>query len=112
MTLVVLAICGLIVLWLVAMLPTYRRRSLAVEHAEAERGGLLVQTIYGIRTVKSLALDARHRHLWDVETARVAKLRFAQGMTANLIQTVVRPLERLAVSGSFAVGVYLVLSHS
>ena len=110
MTLIVLAICGLIVIWLIAMLPTYRRKSMAVEAAEAERGALLVQTIHGIRTVKSLALDARHRHLWDVNTAGVAKLRFAQGMTANLIQTVVRPLDHLALSGSFAVGVYLALS--
>ena len=31
-------------------------------------------------------------------------------MMANLIQAVVRPLERLAVSGSFALGVYLALT--
>ena len=43
-------------------------------------------------------------------TARVAKLRFAEGMTGNLIQAGVRPLERFAVSGSYAVGVYLALS--
>ena len=55
----------------------------AVEAAESERGAHLVQTIHGIRTVKSLALDARQRHIWDVMTARVAKLRFAAGMTAN-----------------------------
>ena len=48
--------------------------------------------------------------MWDVHVARVAKLRFAEGMTANLLQTVVRPLERLAVTGSFALGVYLALS--
>ena len=57
-----------------------------------------------------LALDARQRHLWDVLTARVAKLRFAEGMMGNLIQAGVRPLERFAVSGSYAVGVYLALS--
>ena len=66
--------------------------------------------IHGIRTVKSLALDARQRHVWDVLTARVAKLRFAEGMIGNFIQAVVRPLERFAVSGSYAVGVYLALS--
>lgn len=110
MTLVVLATCSLMVLWIVVMLPTYRRKSQALELAEAERGALLVQTINGIRTVKSLALDARQRHLWDVLTARVAKLRFAEGMTGNLIQACVRPLERFAVSGSYAVGVYLALS--
>ena len=110
MTLVVLAMCGLMMGWLVIMLPVHRRRSSAVEHAESERGGFLIQTIHGIRTVKSLALDARQRHLWDVQTAKVARLRFKEGMSANLIQSVARPFERLAVTGSFAVGVYLALT--
>jgi len=110
MTSVVLACCALMVAWIVAMLPAYRRKSNAVEVAEAERGAFLVQTIHGMRTVKSLALDARQRHLWDVLTARAAKLRFAEGMFGNLIQAGVRPLERFAVSGSYAVGVYLALT--
>jgi ATP-binding cassette, subfamily B, bacterial HlyB/CyaB len=110
MTLVVLATCSLMVLWIVALLPAYRRKSQAVETAESERGAFLVQTIYGIRTVKSLALDARQRHLWDVLTAKVAKLRFTEGMFGNLVQAGVRPLERFAVNGSYAVGVYLALS--
>ena len=110
MTLIVLATCGLMVLWIIAMLPAYRRKTTAVEAAESERGAHLIQTIHGIRTVKSLALDARQRHLWDVMTARVAKLRFAEGMLGNLIQAGVRPLERFAVNGSYAVGVYLALS--
>jgi subfamily B ATP-binding cassette protein HlyB/CyaB len=112
MTSVVLGACALMVVFIVVMLPFYRRKSQAVEAAEAERGAFLVQTIYGIRTVKSLALDARQRHLWDVLTARAAKLRFAEGMAGNLIQAGVRPLERLAVSGSYALGVYLALSTS
>jgi ATP-binding cassette subfamily B protein len=110
LTLIVLATCALMVGWIIIMLPAYRRKSSAVNAAEAERGALLVQTIYGIRTVKSLALDARQRHLWDVMTAKVAKLRFAEGMMGNLIQACVRPLERFAVTGSYAVGVYLALS--
>ena len=100
------------VVFIVVMLPFYRRKSQAVEAAEAERGAFLVQTIHGIRTVKSLALDAHQRHLWDVLTARATKLRFAEGMAGNLIQASVRPLERLAVSGSYALGVYLALSTS
>ena len=110
MTLVVLATCALMVGWIVVMLPAYRRKTAAVEAAEAERGAFLVQTIHGIRTVKSLALDARQRHIWDVLTARVAKLRFAEGMMGNLIQAGVRPLERFAVSGSYAIGVYFALT--
>src|ERR1700733_6576868 len=110
MTCIVLATCCLMGLWIVAMLPVHRRKAQAVELAEAERGAFLVQTIHGIRTVKSLALDARQRHLWDVLTARVAKLRFTEGMSGNLIQAGVRPLARFAVNGSYAVGVYLALS--
>jgi len=112
MTAVVLAACGLMTLWIVAMLPIARRKASAVEKAESERGAFLIQTLFGIRTVKSLAMDARQRHLWDVLTARVARLRYSAGMTGNLIQTVTRPLERFAVSGSYAVGVYLALSTS
>jgi subfamily B ATP-binding cassette protein HlyB/CyaB len=110
MTFVVLASCTLMVLWIVAMLPAYRRKAHAVEVAEAERGAFLVQTIYGMRTVKSLALDARQRHQWDVLTARAANLRFTEGMFGNLIQATVRPLERFAVSGSYAVGTYFALT--
>src|SRR3974390_2901170 len=66
MTLIVLTSCGLMVLLIVVMLPAYRRKSQAVEAAESERGALLVQTLHGIRTVKSLALAARQSHLWHV----------------------------------------------
>jgi ATP-binding cassette, subfamily B, bacterial HlyB/CyaB len=110
MTAVVLGLSAMIVLWLTTMLPIYRRKSFAAETADAERGAFLVQNIHGIHTVKSLALEGKQRHLWDVHVARVARLRFAEGMTANFIQSVVLPLERLTVSGSFALGVYLALS--
>src|SRR5262249_52971184 len=110
MSSIVLASCALMALWIVVMLPVAREKSFAVEQAESYRGAFLVQTIHGIRPVKSLALDARQRHIWDVQTARIAKLRFAEGMTGNLVQAVVRPLERFAVNGSYAVGVYLAIS--
>jgi ATP-binding cassette subfamily B protein len=60
--------------------------------------------------VKSLALDARQRHEWDVRVATAARLRLEEGRTANVIQTVVTPLERLMVNGSFALAVYLAIS--
>ena len=110
MTAVVIGLAALIVVWLIAWLPAYRRKTNAVEAAESEKGAFLAQTLFGARTVKSLALDARQRHEWDVRVARVTKLRFAEGMMANLIQAGVRPLERLAVNGAFAVGVYIALT--
>ena len=60
--------------------------------------------------MKSLALDARQRHEWDVRVADAARRRLEEGRTANVIQTVVTPLERLMVSGVFALSVYLAIS--
>jgi len=106
----VLAFAGMIVTWLILMLPAYRRKSSATLAAEGAQGAFLIQSLNGIRTIKSLALDARQRHMWDVLVARVAKARLAEGMTGTAIQTVVKPLERLAVSAPYAFGVYLAVS--
>lgn len=110
MTLMVLAFAGVIVTWLILMLPAYRKKSSATLAAEGAQGAFLIQSLNGIRTIKSLALDARQRHMWDVLVARVAKARLAEGMTGTAIQTVVRPLERLAVSAPYAFGVYIAVS--
>jgi subfamily B ATP-binding cassette protein HlyB/CyaB len=112
MTAVVLGCCGLIVLWILAMMPLCRRKSSEAEKASTEYASFLVQTVHGIRTVKTLALDARQSQMADVHIARVAKLQFSSEMAANLMFAVVRPVERLALTGSFALGVYLTLSSS
>lgn len=110
LTAIVLGMCASIGAWIVLMLPAYRRRSSAVESAEATRGAFLSQTIHGIRTVKSLSLDSKQRHQWDVMTAQVAKLRLAEGDLGNVIESVVKPIERLMISGVFALGVYLAMA--
>jgi ATP-binding cassette, subfamily B, bacterial HlyB/CyaB len=109
MTACVLAICLLICLWLVAMLPTVRRKVGAAMQAETARGIHLVEAVHGIRAIKSLALDARQRHAFDVHVAKVAETRFDEGLTSNLIQTVVHPLQMLMTNGVIAVAVYLAL---
>jgi ATP-binding cassette, subfamily B, bacterial HlyB/CyaB len=107
---VVLGLCALICLWIVKMLPVLRRKGAATFRAEGAKNAFLVESLQGIRTVKSLALDARQRHEWDVRVAAAARLRLEEGRTANVIQTVVTPLERLMVSGVFALAVYLAIS--
>ncbi|MDA9444617.1 peptidase C39 [Bradyrhizobium sp. CCBAU 51745] len=110
LTFLVLGVTGLILGWLLLMLPAYRKKSGAVMAAEGAQGAFMVQNLNGIRTVKSLALDARQKHMWDVHVARVAKARLAEGMAGVAIQAVVKPLERLAVCAPYAVGVYLAIS--
>ena len=109
LTAIVLAMCGAICAWIVLMLPAGRRATAEVIATETARGTFLIQSLYGIRTVKSLALDARQKRQLDVLTAKVAKARHKEGMVGNLIQSVAMPLERLMVSGTFALGVYLAM---
>jgi ATP-binding cassette subfamily B protein len=106
LTLIVLIIGALICGWLLLMMPLVRRKGALVHRAEAMKGAFLVETLFGIRTVKSLALDARRRHEWDVQVVNTANLRLAEGRIANVVQTVVLPLERMMTSGVFAYAVY------
>ncbi len=112
LTAVVLGFCGLIFLWIIKMLPVLRRKGAAAFRADGVKNAFLVENLQGVRTVKSLALDARQRHEWDVRVATAARLRLEEGRTANVIQTVVTPLERLMVSGTFALAVYLAISSN
>jgi ATP-binding cassette, subfamily B, bacterial HlyB/CyaB len=110
LTFFVLAFAALICAWIIIRLPELRRKTSAVEEAETQKHSFLIETLHGIRTVKALALDARRRHEWDVKVAKAARLRFDEGETANVVQSVVIPLERLMTSGVFALAVYLAIS--
>jgi len=110
LTFIVLGFCGLIVLWLIVMLPTVRRASGRLIEAESERGAFLYQTLAGMRTVKSLALEVRQQNGWDAHTARVSDRMREVGFIGAAIAAVVRPLERLAVNGSYALGVYIAIA--
>jgi len=109
LTAIVLAFCGLIVLWLIAMLPSIRRATGRLIAAQVDKGIHLYQTLAGMRTIKSLALESRQSDLWDRKTAAVARRQMELGHLSGMVQTVVRPLERLAVNGSYAFGIYLAI---
>jgi ATP-binding cassette subfamily B protein len=98
-----------ICLVLVIKLPTVRRKVGVAMQAEVDRGTLLVEAVHGMRAIKSLALDARQRHQFDVRLAKVAESRFDEGLTTNAIQTIVHPLQLLMVNGVVAVAVYMAL---
>ncbi|MBV8122192.1 MAG: hypothetical protein JO081_19905 [Alphaproteobacteria bacterium] len=110
LTVIVLAICGLICLWIIVTLPVLRKKAGAVFAAEGMKNAFLVETLQGIRTVKSLALDARHRHEWDVRVAKAVRLRLDEGQFANIIQTIAQMLERFMTSGVLALAVYLAIT--
>lgn len=107
LTFIVLGCCGLIGVWTAIMLPSYSKRSSAAIKAEGARQSFLIQTLQGIRTVKSLALEPRQAKQYDVYVAQAANLRSKENRLANVIQSAIVPVERFMVSGTLAIGVYL-----
>ena len=57
--------------------------------AETNKQAALGETIFGIRTVKSLALEPQRRALWDERVAEAGQWRLAFGRLANWPQTLV-----------------------
>jgi ATP-binding cassette subfamily B protein len=110
LTMIVLFFCALIVGWLLLMQPAYRKAYGAVMGAEGARGAFLVQSIAGMRTIKSLALEPRQMRMWDVHVAKIAKLKLREGFVSTVLVTGVKPLERMAVNGSYAFGVYMAVT--
>jgi ATP-binding cassette subfamily B protein len=82
-----------------------------VVRAEQRKGSHLVETIYGMRTIKSLALEGRRRYEWDIRVAEGAAAHHAMGLLANYPQTLTLPFERLIYSGSFLLGALLILTE-
>lgn len=110
LTFIVIASCGIMVGWIVAMLPMYARRSAAVQQAEGVRGSFLIQSIQGIRTVKSLSLEPKQIKQWDHITAELSKLKSSEQKAINLIQSALVPIEKFLLSGPLAIGVYLAMT--
>lgn len=72
------AITGIITL----LLPTYRNRLSALYVAEGARQSMLVETVHGMRTVKSLAIEPGQRRSWDQLSATSISTHFQVGKIA------------------------------
>jgi subfamily B ATP-binding cassette protein HlyB/CyaB len=90
-------------------LPYISRAHSRVVVAEQAKTAHLVETLYGMRTIKSLSLEGRRRKEWDVLVAEATAARHAMGLVANWPQTLSVPLQRLIYSGCFAFGAYMIL---
>ncbi len=80
--------------------------------AETNKQAALGETVFGIRTVKSLALEPQRKALWDERIAEAGKWRLAFGKLANWPQTIVTPIERFMWMGVILLGAYWALNDS
>jgi len=106
----VLALALLILGIYVAFLPSLGRRQGAVIQAEQAMGSQQIETIYGIRTVKSLSLEGLKRFQRDRLVAKAVETRRDFDRLANWPQTLVTPIERMIYGGTFLLGCYMALT--
>jgi ATP-binding cassette, subfamily B, bacterial HlyB/CyaB len=85
------------------------RRYARVVRAEQRRGSHLTESVYGMRTIKSLALEGRRRYEWDRLVAETTEARHELGLLANYPQTLTLPFQRLMYSGPMLLGAALIL---
>jgi subfamily B ATP-binding cassette protein HlyB/CyaB len=111
LALMAFALAGIIFVIILVFLKPMSRLYGEVVRTERAKGSHLVETIYGIRTIKSLALEGRRRREWDRRVADATAAQHAYGLMANYPQTLSLPFERLIYSGCMAVGAYMVLAN-
>jgi subfamily B ATP-binding cassette protein HlyB/CyaB len=100
LTWVVLGFTAMITLVIVLLIRPYRKRLQDLYNAEAERQAMLVETISGMRTVKSLALEPGQRKHWDRKAANAVNTHFKVsriGITANSITELLQKLMTVAI---------------
>ncbi len=106
---IVLACACIITLIILAFLRPLRVLLGRVIQAEVNRHAALGETVFGIRTVKSLALEPQRKALWDERVAEAGRWRLAFGRLANWPQTLVTPVERFMWIGVIMIGVSIAL---
>ncbi|WP_439814103.1 peptidase domain-containing ABC transporter [Zavarzinia sp. CC-PAN008] len=94
LTLLVLLFSSAIAAVIGFMVPTFRRRLEGLYAAEGARQGHLVETIHGMRTVKSLALEPSRAAAWDDKVATGVRERARVGRIAAIANVVTTLLDK------------------
>jgi HlyB family type I secretion system ABC transporter len=99
-----------VTLVVLAFLPSIRRVYGRLVAAENRKGAVLVETVHGMRTVKSLGIEKTRLEDWDARVAEAGKARLDAGRISNLAQAVVNPLEAFINRGVLLLGAYIVIA--
>ncbi len=83
-----------------------------IVNAESAKGSVLVETVYGIRTVKALAIEPMRAAEWDRRVAETAGLHIQASELANWPATLVMPFQRYTQVGVLALGAYLAIASN
>ncbi len=110
LTCVVLAFTSIIGIVVALLMGPFRRRLYDLYQAEGARQALLVETVHGMRTVKSLAMEPSQGKAWDDRCAQSVSMRFGVEKISSVAQAVTGCLEKMMTLGIIALGALDVFS--
>ena len=108
LTFLVLAFTGLIGLVVALLVGPFRRRLYSLYQAEGGRQALLVETVHGMRTVKSLTMEPLQGRVWDDRSAQSVSMRFSVEKISAAAQSVTGLLEKLMSVAIIGIGALIV----
>jgi len=80
--------------------------------AEHRKAAVITETVQGMRTVKTLALEPQQKQVWDERVAESTSWRLAAGRMANWPQTLTDPMGSFMSRGVILLGAYLALENN
>jgi subfamily B ATP-binding cassette protein HlyB/CyaB len=95
LTLIVLLFAALITAVIILLVGPFQRRLRELYEAEGQRQALLVESVHGMRTVKSLAMEPLQRRVWDNRSAAAVMTRFRVDKISASAQSATGLLEKL-----------------
>lgn len=110
LTCVVLAFTALSGAVVALLMGPFRRRLYDLYQAEGARQALLVETVHGMRTVKSLAMEPLQGKVWDDRCAQSVAMRFGVEKISAGAQSLTGFLEKMMTLGIIALGALDVFS--
>ena len=111
LTFVVLGFSVLMALVIASLIKPFQRRLDELYQAEGKRQSMLVESIHGVKTVKSLALEPVEKKIWDDSTAYAIKSYFRVGKISMIAQSISHMLEMLMTICVIWLGAHLVFDH-
>jgi HlyB family type I secretion system ABC transporter len=100
---------GMIAIVIMAFLSPVARRLRLWIQAETQKHSVLIESIHGIRTIKSLALEPQQREIWDRKVADSTHAKARTMELANWPATLTMPIDYFMVRGTMLIGVLIAL---
>ncbi|MBR0458563.1 MAG: peptidase domain-containing ABC transporter [Victivallales bacterium] len=111
LTAIVLGFSALMALVIASLIKPFQRRLDELYQAEGKRQSMLVESLHGIKTVKSLSLEPVERKAWDDTTAYSIKSYFRVGRISVTAQSLSQMFELMMTICVIWAGAHLVFDN-